>query len=794
MVPSQQSWPALDGATGEDEASQGREGRPEGAVKPPLASGGVRQRVRAMEARVVAETAKQSKRPREVPTAKPGFESAKLPPSSGDGTDVPFVFPLHVKRFVRRSAQGTPVRPETPLYRSVADDEPLIHAPKPTKSIPLLDQSHLTPPPPASAKTLYQTPPETRASTRNNKDNTILRSAGLKNRSIVSPAAFLHGLKDMCVRHGRRPVAAQTATKNMVERSRAGTYIPTGLLQRTNVEATSPWSVVSKTQLTKSKGANELCPDCVAELGIRRREAGPTKDASTATVKRHTDRVQADQSTNEDATPIPMPIRRNAQNGTSTQAQQSSATTSSIGHSLVVTRDLGHGFDAAIFQQGGELQRVILNPRRGKPVVDSLQKLSRDLASVSQALAFTNAGSAPASVQSDQPRAFIAARSANDRQRQYSIPELMSLIDQAASGYGSEADQIPVSSDIRDFARRSSEQSLLSHDDLHGVLSDSGRPSQTYHIMHEERFHDYQELQTQHSEIGSAPAIVETRPTVIGEGPTLPSEVLQSRHMSPEAFTPPQYSTTPSSPTLFSAPGSPSTSITSAQGTAPPQRMRSTRPALSTSISELLKPLAAPFSHPHLLPSNSPSIAKLPNPYHHAPELPRDLLKATWADKQVQAAQHALRSATSKPSPYLHAPETPRDLLKANWADKQVQEAQHTSRSPLKVLSPYYHAPEAPRDLMNASWADKQVQEAQHALRSPLKVLSPYYHAPEAPRDLMKTKWADRQVHETQQVMRATLRMEKNKAVEEAARIEREMRRQKADVVGLAGKVRGALM
>jgi hypothetical protein len=52
--------------------------------------------------------------------------------------DVDLIFPLRVRRFPRRGADGNPIRPETPLHRSVPEEEPYIHSPQPARSMPML--------------------------------------------------------------------------------------------------------------------------------------------------------------------------------------------------------------------------------------------------------------------------------------------------------------------------------------------------------------------------------------------------------------------------------------------------------------------------------------------------------------------------------------------------------------------------------------------------------------------------------------------------------------------------------
>jgi hypothetical protein len=59
-------------------------------------------------------------------------------------------------------------------------------------------------------------------------------------------------------------------TKDMVERGRSGAYIPIGKMQRSQLEATSPWSFAEK---AKRLHAEDICPDCVAEQSLKKGES-----------------------------------------------------------------------------------------------------------------------------------------------------------------------------------------------------------------------------------------------------------------------------------------------------------------------------------------------------------------------------------------------------------------------------------------------------------------------------------------------------------------------------------------
>lgn len=73
--------------------------------------------------------------------------------------DVDLIFPLRVRRFPRRGADGTPIRPETPLHCSIPEEEPHIHSPQPARSMPMLkdppEHDSLPSPKPANLDTSH---------------------------------------------------------------------------------------------------------------------------------------------------------------------------------------------------------------------------------------------------------------------------------------------------------------------------------------------------------------------------------------------------------------------------------------------------------------------------------------------------------------------------------------------------------------------------------------------------------------------------------------------------------------
>ncbi|GAB1739476.1 hypothetical protein NU219Hw_g4432t1 [Hortaea werneckii] len=246
----------------------------------------------------------------------------------------------------------------------------------------------------------------------------------------------------------------------MVEQSRSGVYVPTGMKIRRQVEATSPWAVSNKS--SREKGS-DACPDCAAELVIRRREA-------MQTVMRPIDGSREMSTTGEAVTAEPQsppliapralhtghpsnmlsawaPWRRGAGGHALPPLQQPTPVANTVCPSprardisnssaddfsdLVISQDLGDGLDAAIFEQKGELQSVIVNSRFGRPTIEVLQRLSRELLMVSHQLAFTGSDSKALVVQTAQQRSAIFSTSVPRKQDHHSVSELMGLIDNA---------------------------------------------------------------------------------------------------------------------------------------------------------------------------------------------------------------------------------------------------------------------------------------------------------------------------------------------------------------------------
>lgn len=108
----------------------------------------------------------------------------------------------------------------------------------------------------------------------------------------------------------------------------------------------------------------------------------------------------------------------------------------------IVATDLGDMIDAIIVEHSGSLGKVISNIRNGMPDSDWTQKLSRDLATVSEAVATLpedDIRQAPAFTRNISGRRSIILDASPDslRQRAKTMPELLDLVEAATEEFGS---------------------------------------------------------------------------------------------------------------------------------------------------------------------------------------------------------------------------------------------------------------------------------------------------------------------------------------------------------------------
>jgi hypothetical protein len=186
----------------------------------------------------------------------------------------------------------------------------------------------------------------------------------------------------------------------MVERSRSGAYIPVGKMQRSQLEATSPWSFAEK---AKRLHAEDVCPDCAAEQGMKKLESvkacddilkaaarfhgspqppppGPKEPPTTVSgsklesVKARDEILKAASHFHGSPQPPPAYPKQLSKTASGSKSVPASDVFNDSGLTVVV-------------QHEGILDRLVIDPRRGPLTRASTQRLSENLAKVSRAVA-----------------------------------------------------------------------------------------------------------------------------------------------------------------------------------------------------------------------------------------------------------------------------------------------------------------------------------------------------------------------------------------------------------------------
>lgn len=180
------------------------------------------------------------------------------------------------ERSIGRQYIDDTIRPDTPLHKSEPGDEHIIHAPAPTRRATLLN----TKTSPGAAPPLDNVSDPAADSTANEQEmhHSFSREVRLK------PTAHFHGTRGHCVRHGRKlrrntgqvPRDVKPA-RSIFDRPKDGAYHPFGFIQpsrhlkRSNLDATNPYNFLTS-RVGDEQAHTDVCPDCHAELRIRRRE------------------------------------------------------------------------------------------------------------------------------------------------------------------------------------------------------------------------------------------------------------------------------------------------------------------------------------------------------------------------------------------------------------------------------------------------------------------------------------------------------------------------------------------
>ena len=337
-----------------------------------------------------------------LPSSVPKRLEPVLPPSQPPALSPEDEF-RRASPFPRRDSAQSPIRPETPLSQSHPRLSPLVHCPMPKRYQPRL-------------------------------------SANIEKVAVPNDEQF------MCYRHGRK-LKLRKSVPAAMDKAFSGSYIPTGPMIRQQVDPLSPWAVGSR--LAKTSGTTvspDICSDCLAEQRILERE----NEVNPRTAQTRVDRSYKSASSSiytEPGTPPESDQPSNVLVGTSIDnqiIQVPGATVSDLPPDKfggIVATDLGDMIDAIIVEHSGSLGKVISNIRNGMPDSDWTQKLSRDLAKVSEAVASIpedNVRQAPAFSRNVNGRRSIILDASPDalRQRAKTMPELLDLVEAATEELG----------------------------------------------------------------------------------------------------------------------------------------------------------------------------------------------------------------------------------------------------------------------------------------------------------------------------------------------------------------------
>lgn len=146
----------------------------------------------------------------------------------------------------------------------------------------------------------------------------------------------------------------------MVEQSRSGAYIPVGMICPSQLEATSPWIFEER---AKRLHAEDVCPDCAAEQGYKRRESANVSDRVLEAAARFHGASETKSSPKPPSSP-PSNIK-----------------------SPIATGPIIDSGRFIVVQHEGILDRLAYDSRRGPLTRDSTQRLSENLVKVSKAVA-----------------------------------------------------------------------------------------------------------------------------------------------------------------------------------------------------------------------------------------------------------------------------------------------------------------------------------------------------------------------------------------------------------------------
>jgi hypothetical protein len=196
----------------------------------------------------------------------------------------------------------------------------------------------------------------------------------------------------------------------MVERSRSGAYIPVGKMQISQLEATSPWLFAEK---AKRLHAEDVCPDCAVEQGMKKLESAKARDGVLQAASRFHGSPQQPSPPGPNELPATVsgskvvPVLDESKNLESAKARDdilqaashfhgspqpqpldpNQLPTTAAGSKPVPTLDVFNDSGlTVVVQHEGIIDRLVIDPRRPMTRA-STQRLSENLTKMSKAVA-----------------------------------------------------------------------------------------------------------------------------------------------------------------------------------------------------------------------------------------------------------------------------------------------------------------------------------------------------------------------------------------------------------------------
>ena len=542
------------------------------------------------------------------------------------------------------------------------------------------------------------------------------------------------------------------------------------------MEATSPWAVVPPVCTACLTGTcadvvrigkDDACPDCVQELGIKRREIwrdtiglesvkAAEKPGPLRVLSKHEDRLEPSQGAKK--------------------PEMSDAPR------LVISKDLvGDGLQAIVIERDGDLERVVLDAKHDAASTAVMQRLSKNLAQVSQQLASTHhQDGVPQKITADAGNRVAVLDLSNDLAdvdqlsvaSEASIPELLDLIDRAATDIRFTTGRISARRNGQSRAQRSSARhtqrsSFLASEDAQVV--DYRVPTPGQRMVHRQSVdREYEVIKQRMQDMpvpgaGGVPLVTASKPRAVDpkqptlphlnqeEVPSVPDSTLP--HLGQEEVTSAPDSTLPhlGQEEVPSAPDSRGDRTrqlgSSAMANAGPSRPILTRQAFALPSIFRSRPPASPSS-PQDAEDDGNSQPDFSTPLAHPYKIPNPNVAAA---RHVASVVSPLRSPQS-PVPshpaaaplhdFFHNLSTLNPFHRTNNASPPTAPLM-PSKSPYPAIcghpSPYHHAP-------SLRCRQPAVGEASELPSRPTplipetgpwpeicKIANPYHHAPEVP-------------------------------------------------------------